>query len=142
SPLFDDSKVVPFSTIQTFFDEDYPKGRRYYWRSAYLKELGDDAIAALIDLGSRRPSALSSLDLWMLGGAVADVGTSDTPIAHRAAPYLVAIESNWIERAEDAANVGWAREAQAVMARHSTGGSYLNFEDTSDLARVAATYGA
>lgn len=141
-PLFDGSKVAPFSVIQSFFDDDYPKGRRYYWRSTYLKELDDDAIAALVDLGRRRPSALSSLDLWMLGGAIADVSAFDTPMAHRAAPYLVGIESNWLEPAEDGANVAWAREAQGLMARHSTGGSYLNFEDTSDLTRVAATYGA
>jgi FAD/FMN-containing dehydrogenase len=140
--LFDGSKVAPFSALQTFFDQDYPKGRRYHWRSTYLTGLDDDAIAALITLGKRRPSALSSLDLWVLGGAVAEVGISDTPLAHRTAPFLVGIESNWLDPAGDAENIAWARAVQATMAPHSTGGSYLNFDDPTDNARVAAVYGA
>jgi hypothetical protein len=139
--LFDASEAMPFGTVQTFFDEDYPTGRRYYWRSSYLRELSDAAIDSLSDLGGRRPSPLTSLDLWLLGGVIGDVGLNDTPMAHRDAPFLVGIESNWDDPADDAANVAWAREVFTALAPHSTGGSYVNFEDPSDQARVAAVYG-
>ena len=140
--LFDGSKATHFGAVQAFFDDDYPEGRRYYWRSTYLEQLSDAAIAELVQLGSRRPSALNSLDLWVLGGALGQVGAADSPIAHRSAPYMVGIESNWIDPAQDAANIAWAREAQTLLSPYSTGGSYLNFEDPADQQRVAAVYGA
>ena len=142
TPMFDISGPMPFGDIQHFFDEDYPNGRRYYWRSTYLKELSDDALVKVVDLGSRRASPLTSLDIWIgADSAVADVAIDDTPIAHRHAPFMVGIESNWDDPADDAANIGWAREAFATLAPHSTGGSYLNFEDLTDKDRVAAAYG-
>jgi hypothetical protein len=124
------------------FDEEYPKGRRYYWRSTYLQDLSDAALDTLIDLGKRRPSPLTSLDIWIGGGAVSDVGLTDTPIAHRDAQYMIGMESNWEGAEHDAANIAWAREAQTLLSPHSTGGSYLNFEDPTDQSRVAAVYGA
>ena len=139
--LFDGSSPMPFGTLQSFFDEDYPQGRRYYWRSSYLKELNEEALDKLVDLGKRRPSPLTSLDIWFLGCAIGDVGLDDTPMAHREAPFMAGIESNWDDPADDAANVGWAREVFSAMAPHSTGGSYVNFEDSDDATRVEAAYG-
>jgi len=141
TPMFDGSGRMPFGDIQRAFDEEYPQGRRYYWRSSYLSDLSEAAIDTLVDFGSRRPSPLTSLDVWILGGAIQDVGAADTPIAHRHAPFMIGIESNWTEAAEDAANISWAREAQTRLTPYSTGGSYLNFEDPSDQSRVAAVYG-
>lgn len=139
--LFDGSEAMPFGVVQTFFDEEYPKGRRYYWRSSYLRDLNDAALDKIVDLGGRRPSPLTSLDIWVLGGAIGDAGLDDTPIAHRGAPLMAGIESNWDDPANDAANIAWAREVFTAMEPHSTGGSYLNFEDPSDPTRVAAVYG-
>jgi FAD/FMN-containing dehydrogenase len=142
TPMFDGSGRMPFGDVQRAFDEEYPQGRRYYWRSSYLRELSDEAIDTLVDLGRKRPSPLTSLDLWILGGAIGDVGPSETPIAHRHAPFMAGIESNWNNPADDAANIAWAREAQTRLAPYSTGGSYLNFEDPGDQNRVAAAFGA
>jgi len=142
TPLLDMSEVSTFATLQRLFDEEYPKGRRYYWRSSYLSDLSDEAIEKLVDLGARRPSPLSSLDLWVLGGAIAEVALADTPIVHRDAPYMVGIEANWDDPGQDAANIAWARGVFTTLAPYSTGGSYLNFEDSNDQDRVAAVYGA
>ncbi|MFO7179775.1 MAG: FAD-binding oxidoreductase [Pseudomonadota bacterium] len=141
TPLLDGSRVVPFGIVQQFFDEDYPQGARYYWRSTYLDALTDSVIDALLDLGERRPSPLSSLDLWLLGGAIARVSPSETPIAHRAARYLVGVEANWTDPRDDAANIAWTREVRRVLAPHATGGSYVNFEDPYAAGRDAAVYG-
>jgi len=142
TPMFDISSPMPFGDIQHLFDEEYPKGRRYYWRSTYLKELSDDALLKVVDLGSRRPSPFTSLDVWIGGdSAVADVGVDETPMAHRDAPFMIGIESNWEGPAHDAANIAWAREVFTALEPHSTGGSYVNFEDSDDPARVAAAYG-
>ena len=85
-----------------------------------------------MDFAARRPSPLTSLDVWINGGAIADVADDDTPIADWTAPYMIGIESNWDDPAQDEPNVEWARSTAAALAPYGTGGTYLNFDDLSD----------
>jgi hypothetical protein len=82
--------------------------------------MDEAAISALVEIGRDRPSSLSSVDLWMLGGAMGRVGATDTPIAHRDADYMVGLEANWDEPAGD--NVSTAGVALlAVQASRERG---------------------
>jgi FAD/FMN-containing dehydrogenase len=139
--LTDMSGPVPYIEAQRFFDEDYPKGRRYYWRSSYLKALSGEAIDVLLHLSDIRPSPLSSVDLWPLGGAIAGVPASESPFGHRDAPFAIGIEANWDAPSADAANIAWARQATSLLEPFSTGGSYMNFEDPDDTKATAASFG-
>jgi FAD/FMN-containing dehydrogenase len=143
SPLIDLSGTFAWEVAQTLFDADYPNGQRYYWKSLYLSGIDDEAIQALIDHAKRRPSGISSLDIWVLGGALARMPADATAFAQRVAPFMLGIEANWVDPADDAANLDWAREVFADMQRFSPGGVYLNFpgfaEEGDDLMR--ATYG-
>jgi FAD/FMN-containing dehydrogenase len=139
--LTDMSGHVPYLEAQRFFDEDYPKGRRYYWRSTYLNELTDDALDVLLDLADSRPSPLTSVDVWPMGGAIADVSAADSPFGHRTAPYTIGLEANWDDPAADAANIAWAKEAGRRLEPFSTGGVYMNFADPDDAKATAASYG-
>lgn len=135
------SGPMPYVEAQrVLFDEDYPKGDRYYWRSVYLKDLSDDAIDTLISETLQRPSMRSSLDLWLLGGAIAR-GPSDSPAGHREAGWLMGIEANWSDTNEDDTNIEWARRVSRELQPFSTGGSYMNFEDPDDAKATAAAYG-
>jgi len=139
--LTDLGGVGPWGEAQRFFDEDYPRGRRYHWKSAHLRGLDADAITTLADFAARRPSPLTSLDVWINGGAVADVGAEATPIGHREAPSMIGIEANWDDPADNRANIAWARETAAALAPYSSGGGYLNFDDLSDPDAVRAAHG-
>ncbi len=139
--LTDMSGPAPWLEVQKFFDEDYPKGRRYYWKSSYLTSLSDDAIDVLLELSDTRPSQLSSIDIWPLGGAMATVSQDESPLGHRDAPYAIGVECNWIEAADDEANFRFGREAVEKLRPFSTGGSYMNFEDPDDVSATAASYG-
>jgi len=141
TPMLDMSEAMPYLAVQHLFDEEYPDGRRYYWKSSYLKGLDDAAVDTLVDFGARRPSPLSSVDVWSLGGAIARVGAKDTPIAHRSAEFLIGIEANWDDPSDDDANKAWARGLAKALEPHSTGGSYLNFEDLSETAAAANSHG-
>ena len=137
------SGPMPYVEAQhALFDEDYPKGDRYYWRSIYLKDLDDGAIDALVEQTLARPSLRSSLDLWPLGGAIARQGPEDSAAGHRDAPWLIGIEANWSEPGEDAANIAWARASSEKLTPYSTGGSYMNFEDPDDSKATAASHGS
>jgi hypothetical protein len=140
--LLDASEPTSYYAVQHLFDHEYPKGRRYYWKSSYLPGLSDGAIDLLVEYGKNRPSPLSSVDVWTLGGAISRVDAAATPLSQRAAPYMIGIEANWEDPAADAANIAWTRDLAAALEPHSTGASYLNFEDVTDPRFVRATHGA
>jgi FAD/FMN-containing dehydrogenase len=140
-PLLDGSGAIAYLAVQHAFDGEYPVGRRYHWKSVYLPALPDEVIAILAAHGRSRPSALSSLDVWPLGGAMARVPIDATPIAQRDAAYLIGIEANWDDAADDEANRSWARDVATALAPYSTGSSYLNFEDVIEAGTARATHG-
>ncbi len=142
--LADLSGPMPFVEVQKFLDADYPNGRNYYWKSNYLNALTDAAIDRLVAHTKTRPSPLTSIDVWALGGAFARVPTGGTAFAQRQAPFLIGVESNWDEpdRAEE--NVAWARAVVEDMERLSGASAYLNFPGFSEEGedQLARAFGA
>ena len=136
-PVADFSGTMPYTDLQRTFDEDYPDGGRYYWKSLYLESLSDDVIDRIFEWGDTAPSPRSTIDVWALGGAVADVGLDESAFIGRDAPYLLAVEACWEDPGEDEANVTWAREFLEEMQQYSDGTLYLNFpgfyEDSDQL---------
>jgi FAD/FMN-containing dehydrogenase len=144
-PLADLSSPVPFAQVQRFFEPDYPNGRRYYWKSAYLPGLPDELLTAAIQRTHERPSALSSIDLWGFGtGAVSRVPVAETAFAMRDAPFLLAVEANWDDPRADQENITWARKVHADGAKYSNGRAYLNFPGFAEEgeALVRSAYGS
>jgi FAD/FMN-containing dehydrogenase len=143
-PVADLSGPMPFIVAQQLFDAEYPDGRRYYWKSVYLSDV-DEAIAEACDrFAADRPSALSSIDVWALGGEMRNEPEGGSAFAQREAPFLFGMEANWEGAEADAENLAWARELFAEVKSISPGGSYLNFpgfgEEGEDLLSVS--YGA
>lgn len=126
-PLADLSGPVSWLDAQTFYDEDYPQRMLYYWKSAYLDELNDDAIDVLVADGVDRPSALSNLDVWYLGGALTEKAPDETAFWYRNVEAMIGVEANWEDPAQSEANVAWARELVADLQPHASDGSYANF---------------
>ena len=139
---FDLSGPMPYLELQKFFDEDYPSGElQYYWKSVFLRELSDAAIDRLIELAAERPSPLTTIDLWQMGGAVSRIRSGDTAFAEREAPFLIGIESNWDDPADNERNIAWTRRVFQELQPFSTGGLYLNFEEHRDGAPQEALQG-
>lgn len=127
TPLIDFSAVKPYIEAQQAFDADYPDGLRYYWKSLNLVQLDDAVIDRLAKHAHRQPSVLSTTDLWDIRGAVRRKGAEDAAFHGREAPYLLNVEANWEDQADDDANIAWVREFIADMREFSDGGRYLNF---------------
>lgn len=128
-PLLDLSEPMNYTEVQTFFDEDYPKHElNYYWKSLLFNNLTDEAIDNYIALGKTRPSSLSTVDIWHLGGAIDKVKHADTAYPHRNANYLLGVEANWEKNKEDHRNIVWTKQAIEKFKSLSDGYSYLNFE--------------
>ena len=128
TPFVDLSGPMPFVDAQKLFDPEYPNGRRYYWKSIYLGDLNDGTIESLAALSAARPSPISSLDIWALGGAMARVPADHGAFRGRVAPFLLGIEANWDDAGADEVNIAWARRAFREMEqRFPEAGAYLNF---------------
>jgi FAD/FMN-containing dehydrogenase len=141
TPVIDLSHAQPYVTLQNAFDPFFPKGARYYWKSLYADDLGDDTIESLCRIAAERASPLSTVEIWHSGGAMHRVGPEETAFGRRDARYMLSFSASWSDPAGDAANVGWSRASWASMAPRTTGRSYLNFpgfaEEKEDMIRAA-----
>ncbi len=135
TPVFDLTQPMPFTFVQSAFDALTPRGEfRQYWKSQYLDELTDDAIDAFAELALDRPQPLVLMNIWHHGGAIARVGAEETAFAERSAPFMVSIDGNWQDPADDALVVGWVRAAWNRIGEFGNGSTYLNFTGLSDEA--------
>jgi FAD/FMN-containing dehydrogenase len=143
TPLMDLSGPIPYTALQQAFDPFFPEGRLYYWKSIYVDDLSDEAIDTMVDAAIARPSILSDVGLWHLGGAMSQVGVEDTAYGRRDAPYLFVAEASWTDPTTNEENIAWARESLAAMQPYSKGGSYLNFPGFGEEkeAMLRASYG-
>jgi len=127
TPVADLSGPMPFVVAQSLFDPEYPDGRRYYWKSIYLSDIGEAETELLDRHAAIRPSLLSSIDVWALGGAMRREPEGGSAFANRDAPFLLGVESNWEDAADDEANIEWTRRLIDEASVLSPGGTYLNF---------------
>lgn len=126
--------------IQSAGDAIFPRGRRYYWKAQFLRELSDAAIDTLLRAYASAP-AESLLVLQHVGGAIARIPVTDTPYANRDALYDCFPISIWDNPEEDATHIRWARELWEAMRPFSTGGVYANNLGEEGAERIAAAYG-
>jgi FAD/FMN-containing dehydrogenase len=130
---------MPYATFQQMIDD--PPGMRNYWSADYHDDFDDDALDVFIRYGRNRESPYTQQILLPWGGAVADRGDSDTPLANRSVRWITHPFAVWDDAAGDDANIAWARAFRRDMAKHTTGGIYLNFIGDEGQDRIRAAYG-
>jgi FAD/FMN-containing dehydrogenase len=142
-PLIDFSGVMPFLEAQQMFDEDYPDGMRYYWKSINLMRFDDEVIDMIVEHARKQPSPFSTIDIWHIGGAVHREPQGGSAFNGRHVTFLLSPEANWEDAADDEANVAWLRSLIADAEQYSDGGRYLNFagfQEEGD-AMMSAAFG-
>jgi FAD binding domain/Berberine and berberine like len=127
-PLVDFSARMSYRAIQSAYDALFPKGKyRCYWKSTYVRTLGENVIFDITSLMNLRPSNLTISSIWKFGGAVQRVAADATAFGDRSMPFMVSFDGVWADAADDKANIEWARTSWNAMQKHSTGRMYLNF---------------
>ena len=138
-PLVDISQPMPFHVVQTAFDPMFPMGKlQSYWKAQNLAALPDQAIEIIAARANQRPSPLTLVVTFQMGGAINRIGASDTAYAERSAPWMSSVDGNWDNPADNAANIAWVRESFRQIAPFSTGTTYTNFTGQADEAAGAA----
>ncbi len=133
----------PYAQLQGLLDATQPKGRRYYWKSEYLPSVEPALCDTFSECAARIPSPHSAVILFQVGGALNRLPADHSPVGNRDARYVLNIGGAWEQPADDAANMGWARDTWNALKQYSTGGNYINFLTEDESAeRVEAALGA
>jgi FAD/FMN-containing dehydrogenase len=140
TPAVDVIGPMPYPAINTMLDGAYPKGARNYWRSAFLKELNEDVLGVLLDAFERVPSPMTSILIENFHGAATRVDATATAYAHREPGYNLALTGEWLDPADDDANIDWIRGTFEAVANYTADDVFLNYLGDEG-ERVRAAYG-
>ena len=141
TPAADLISPMPYWMMNTLLDAAYPKGARNYWRSAFLKELNEDVVGTLVDAFERVPSPMTGIVIESFHGAISRVDATATAFPHRDPGFNVVITGEWLDAADDDANIGWVRETFDAIAPYTGGPVYMNYLGDEGSQRVRAAYG-
>jgi FAD/FMN-containing dehydrogenase len=133
---------MPYPALNVAFDGLNPKGMQGYWKANFLRELNDGAIGAHAEFGATVTSVNTAVHVYPIDGAVARVGAAETAFANRGMKYSPVIAAQWMDPADNEANIAWARGYAEALRPYSAAGGYVNFMDAEDQGRVAENYGA
>jgi FAD/FMN-containing dehydrogenase len=142
TPAMDTIGATTYEATNMMLDAGFPRGAINYWKSNFMRDLSDEAIDTFIARFKICPSPMSGLVLEHIHGAAMRVGVSETAFPHRREGYNLLVVSQWLNPADNARNIDWARQSYELMRPGFVSGRYVNYlaDDDGDDA-VAAAYG-
>ncbi len=132
---------MPLPALNSAFDGLYPPGDHWYWRSDYVAEIPDEAVAIHADFARRLPTAKSTMHLYPVSGAASRVAKDATAFSYRDAGWVQVVVGVDPDPVEVEPAMVWAREYWDALHPHSLGGGYVNMlMDDEGHDRVRSTY--
>ncbi len=125
-PIEDGITMVDYLAYQTQFDGDLAPGQRNYIKNGMVKEFSPGLIDAMIEGFALDPT--TELFFHTAGGAVAQVGDTETAFPHRQAVTMIGMGSTWTDPAEDKQRIGELKRRWALI-EPNTGGFYTNLRE-------------
>lgn len=142
-PVLDQMGPMPYQALQTALDGAFPRGRRYYWKSALVTQLRDELIERMPDQFAEALSPHTVFLLQQIGNAANRVAADATAFAHRDARWDALVLTGWDDPSEDGRQVAWSREVYESWRPFCSDASYTNAlsgEDSESVVR--SSYGA
>jgi FAD/FMN-containing dehydrogenase len=144
TPLFDMTEHVPnYRAFQAGFDP-LATNLYSYWKSTYLDELTDEAMAFIHGRAMDRPDPSVLIHVPIMGGATAAVAPEDTAFGDRSAPFMLSIDGGTHDPEKFDEVRAWVRESiEAARRLDGVGGAYLNFsgDEATDERVVQQQFG-
>ncbi len=132
---------MPLPALNSAFDGLYPRGDQWYWRSDYVAEIPDEAVAIHADFAERLPTLKSTMHLYPTDGAAARVASDATAFSYRDARWVQVTVGVDPDPAKVQPAKEWARDYWDALHPHSMGGGYVNMlMDDEGQDRVRSTY--
>jgi FAD/FMN-containing dehydrogenase len=131
---------MPYPALNSAFDALVPPGLQHYWKTNFVTELTDEAIAAHLEHGPKVPVVNSTVHIYPINGACHQVAPDATAFAYRDANFATVIAGMWPNPADNQANIGWVRDYYDATAPLSEEGGYVNFMADDDQDRIRVNY--
>ena len=142
TPVMDALGPIPYSALNSMLDPAFPKGALNYWKSSFLTDLSDEAIAVIIDRFNACPSPMSHIVIEHFHGAASRVPMDQTACAMRITGFNVVIISQWLDPAENDRHIAWGRDTYAALEPYWGTTRYVNYLDNDEAGDpAAAAYG-
>jgi FAD/FMN-containing dehydrogenase len=133
---------MSYPEVQAMNDQ-LPFGLRHYWKGHFLRDMDGPAIAAIVGAMTTAPETHSFVLLEAITGAARREPAGGAAFGQREARWNVSALAIWEDPADDARQIGWARDsADGWRAASLSGAGYANYapvDETPD--RVRAAYG-
>jgi FAD/FMN-containing dehydrogenase len=140
APAIDFTGTVAFPALQSLFDPFFPPGLQWYWKADFFNDLSDEAIALHVRHGAKLPTAMSTMHLYPINGAVHRAGSNDTAFSFRDANFAEVIVGVDPDPANVQRMIAWAREYWQALHPYSAGGAYVNMIMDEGQDEVRAAY--
>jgi FAD/FMN-containing dehydrogenase len=141
SPLVDTIAPMSYVQLNQMFDAAFPYGGvQRYWKSSFLKQLGDDVLEILIDRAATMRSPMSMVGFFHVHGAATRVDPNETAFGLRADQWDYDVISQWNDPGESAGHIQWTREFWTAVKPFATGEVYVNHLDAEEGTRIRAAY--
>jgi len=140
SPAFHFTTPMPYPMLQSLFDPLIPAGLQWYWRGDFFDKITDEAIEGHLEFGSSIPTALCTMHMYPVDGAVHNVGKGDTAFSYRDAVWSAVYGGIDPDPANDQVIKDWCVGYWERQHPSSMGGAYVNFMMDEGQDRVKATY--
>jgi hypothetical protein len=136
-PVVDGITMQDYKVMQTQEDQTVAHGIRSYAKNAMVGEFSQSLVDDLVDSYIADPRA--AIFTHTCGGAVADVGATDTPFPHRDVDTMLVFFSGWMDPEQDAEGKALCKQWHAALEHHSVG-FYDNIEQEG-ASRVERNFG-
>ncbi len=138
----DTTAVIPYVALQSAPDASFPRGRRHFWKSGYLRRISDGVLDAFLEHLPEMPSAFSGIGMQQMHGVASRVPPTATAFPHRADQHDLLILSQWADPADSERNIAWTRGLFEALRPHLEDAVYVNNLGIEGPDRVRAAYGA
>ncbi len=141
APLADTIAATSYVALNTMFDAAFPYGGvQRYWKSSFLKELGNDALDILIDRAATMRSPMSMVGFFHVHGAATRVASDATAFGLRDDQWDYDVISQWEDRGESTGHIEWTRAFWTAVEPFASGAVYVNHLDAEEGTRIRAAY--
>jgi FAD/FMN-containing dehydrogenase len=142
SPLVDTIGPTSYVELNSLFDAAVPYGGvQRYWKSSFLKELGDDLLDIFVARTAKLLSPMSMVLFFHMRGAATRVDRDETAFGLRQDQWDYDVISQWTDPAETAQHVQWTRDFWNAVEPFASGEVYVNHLDAEEATRIRAAYG-
>jgi FAD/FMN-containing dehydrogenase len=142
APLVDTIGPTSYVALNSLFDAAVPYGGvQRYWKSSFLKELGEELLDIFVARSANLLSPMSMILFFHMHGAATRVDRNETAFGLRQEQWDYDVISQWTDPAQTAQHVQWTRDFWNAVEPFATGEVYVNHLDAEEATRIRAAYG-